>query len=277
MTLSKFLTSAAVAALLTGAASAQDTTTEGNADMAAETEQSTGMTDTGTGTSTGMSDSGTGYAEGEQMAEAPKSIEEMTVGQVIGRSVVDPEGNTIGEIDYVIEQPEGVAGVIGIGGFLGLGEYTVAIQMDEFDYSPEQTTLMLDTDKETLKERPEFDESGAESLPDDTQMSSLMSGDSDVADDGGSDMSGSDDGAAASTDMEEGADTETDAAADTDAASEDEAAAEEGAATEEDGASAEDPAADTEQDAAADTETEQSDESTAADENMEEETDADQS
>ena len=157
MTLSKFLTSAAVAALLTGAASAQDTTTESGTGTATGTEQSTGMSDTGTGT--GMTDTSGTYAEGEAAAEAPKSIEEMTVGQVIGRSVVDPEGNTIGEIDYVIEQPEGVAGVIGIGGFLGLGEYTVAIQMDEFEYSPEETTLMLDTDKETLKERPEFDES----------------------------------------------------------------------------------------------------------------------
>ena len=202
MTLSKFLTSAAVAALLTGAASAQDTTTESGTGTATGTEQSTGMSDTGTGT--GMTDTSGTYAEGEAAAEAPKSIEEMTVGQVIGRSVVDPEGNTIGEIDYVIEQPEGVAGVIGIGGFLGLGEYTVAIQMDEFEYSPEETTLMLDTDKETLKERPEFDESNAESLPDDTQMASLMSGD-DAADDSASDMSGSDDGAATSTDMEDGA------------------------------------------------------------------------
>ena len=171
MTLSKFLTSAAVAALLTGAASAQDTTTDTGTDMGTGTE-STGMADTGT--STGMTDSGTGYAEGDAAAQAPQSLEEMTVGQVIGRSVVDPEGNTIGEIDYVIEQPEGVAGVIGIGGFLGLGEYTVAIQMDEFEYSAEEATFMLDTDKETLKQRPEFDESNAESLPDDTQMASIL-------------------------------------------------------------------------------------------------------
>ena len=36
-------------------------------------------------------------------------------------------------IDYVIEQNGDLAGVIGIGGFLGLGEYTVAVALNEFE------------------------------------------------------------------------------------------------------------------------------------------------
>lgn len=272
MTLSKFLTSAAVAALLSGAAVAQENSTDSATGMGTD---STGMaTD-----STGMTDTGTGYADAA--AEAPQSLEEMTVGQVVGRSVVDPEGNTIGEIDYVVEQPEGVAGVIGIGGFLGLGEYTVAIQMDEFEYAPEEATFMLNTDKETLKERPEFDESNVEGLPDDTQMASVLPTEDETSAEGSSDMSGSAD--AASGDSEADTGSEDAAAADTgasDAMSEDDAAADTGAAdtaTEEEGASAEEPAADPEQDAAAgDASDAAEDEATAA-EPVEEDTDADQS
>jgi len=102
------------------------------------------------------------------------SIAEMTVDDVIGTIVYTPEGERIGEIDYVLDAGGDVSGVIGIGGFIGLGEYTVAIPMSEFDLTDDGMGFVLAADVETLKSMPEFDESGAESLPGDRLMAELM-------------------------------------------------------------------------------------------------------
>lgn len=113
------------------------------------------------------------------------SISEMTVGDIVGQNVYEPNGEKIGDIDYIIGADGGADAVIGIGGFLGLGEYTVALPLEEFTYDAEQQMVKLDTTKDALKEQPEFDESGAESLPDETALASLMeSEEAPAADDG---------------------------------------------------------------------------------------------
>eukprot|EP01013_Petalomonas_cantuscygni_P043520 TRINITY_DN8273_c0_g1_i1.p1 TRINITY_DN8273_c0_g1~~TRINITY_DN8273_c0_g1_i1.p1 ORF type:complete len:712 (+),score=258.90 TRINITY_DN8273_c0_g1_i1:54-2138(+) len=114
-------------------------------------------------------------AQAEVMTFA--SIDEMTVGDVLGTMVYNPQEERIAEIDYVIAYEEGVAAVLGIGGFLGLGEYTVALPIDQFELGEDGRTFVLPTTKEELKTFPEFDESGVESLPDDLLISSAMSGD----------------------------------------------------------------------------------------------------
>ncbi|QUJ76154.1 hypothetical protein KDD17_14765 [Sulfitobacter albidus] len=125
------------------------------------------------------------------------SIDQMTVEQVIGFEVIDGNGEDVGEIDYVLEGPEAV---IGIGGFLGLGEYTVALPLEDFELNEDYTAFVLDRTKEELEAIPEFDESGAESLPGETLISTLMSD--------------TDNAAASSTDMDVNADTEGDVASD---------------------------------------------------------------
>ncbi|TNF20082.1 MAG: PRC-barrel domain containing protein [Rhodobacteraceae bacterium] len=152
MTFMKLMTSAAVVALLSGPALAQDKTPDP------------------------VADPGTGTSFTDPVTPAPlfASIDEMTVGDVIGMIVYDPDGDRIGEIDYVVPHGDGYAGVIGIGGFLGLAEYTVALPLEEFQLAPEGASFTLDTDKETLKQTPEFDESGAESPPDETPIAELL-------------------------------------------------------------------------------------------------------
>lgn len=151
MTFTKLMTSAAVVALLSGPALAQDTATD-------------------------PADPGAGATYTDPVTPAPlySSIDEMTVGDVIGMIVYGPDGDRIGEIDYVVPHEDGYAGVIGIGGFLGLGEYTVAIPLEDFQLAPEGASFTLDTTKETLEQTPEFDESGAESLPDETPVADLL-------------------------------------------------------------------------------------------------------
>ncbi|ASM72489.1 PRC-barrel domain protein [Pseudosulfitobacter pseudonitzschiae] len=109
-------------------------------------------------------------------AIAPKfsSISEMTVGNIIGKNVYDPNGDTIGDIDYIIDRDGGANVVVGVGGFLGLGEYTVTLPLEDLTFDAEQQMIKLDTTKEALKERPEIDETELESLPDDTQLGEFL-------------------------------------------------------------------------------------------------------
>lgn len=206
MTFTKLMTSAAVVALLSGPALAQDAVTDP-------------ATDPGAGTT---------YADPVTPAPLFTSIDEMTVGDVLGMIVYGPDGDRIGEIDYVVPHGDGYAGVIGIGGFLGLGEYTVAIPLEEFQLAPEGASFTLDTDKETLEQTPEFDESGAESLPDETLVADLIDRDaSDSApeadsdtmnDDMGTDGAAMDDTATGGAEVDAEMDAEADAEMDAEGA-----------------------------------------------------------
>ncbi|QQA42746.1 hypothetical protein [Pelagovum pacificum] len=121
---------------------------------------------------------GTDTMTGDDMAAvAPTftSFEEMTVGDVVGLIVRNEADERVGEIDYVIQPAEGVEAVIGIGGFLGLGEYTVALPLEDFELVDGGTSLMLPgATKESLKENPEFDESGVEGIENDVPIAELM-------------------------------------------------------------------------------------------------------
>ncbi|MBM1817734.1 PRC-barrel domain-containing protein [Pseudosulfitobacter pseudonitzschiae] len=118
-----------------------------------------------------------------EQAVAPTfmSLDEMTVGDLLGKSVYEPNGDSIGDIDYVLGSEGSANVVIGIGGFLGLGEYTVAVPLDELTFDAESQNVQMDTTKEALKALPEFDESDVESLPDETQLSTLMAADDSAA------------------------------------------------------------------------------------------------
>lgn len=149
MRIRSFMYGTAAAALLSGAALAQD---------AAPTEPAT-----------------------DPMVEEPvaaepafTSLEEMTVGQVLGMRTESPDGEAIGEVDYVIEGATGLEAVIGIGGFLGLGEYTVALPLSDFNLNEDYSAFVLGTTKEDLEAQPEIDESGLESLPSELVVGDLM-------------------------------------------------------------------------------------------------------
>lgn len=144
---------AAVAAMIAGGAFAQDTTA----------------------TDTMPANDGVVVAD-DTTAVAPMytDIKEMTVGDALSMIAYDPTGERVGDIDYVIQGLDGAEFVVGIGGFLGLGEYTVALPIEEFDLNSDGTGFVIDTTKERLEQLPEFDESNAESLPDDVVIGTLI-------------------------------------------------------------------------------------------------------
>ncbi len=151
MTFRTLMTSSAVLAIMAGGAMAQDASQSADPGAVPEISAPT------------------------ETVPAFTSLEEMTVGDVIGTPVITAADENAGEIDYVIMMGDGTpAAVIGIGGFLGLGEYTVALPLSNFTYDPEQYALVVGQTKEQLEATPEIDESGLESLPDETPIAGLI-------------------------------------------------------------------------------------------------------
>ena len=94
----------------------------------------------------------------------------MTVGDIVGmdvRATAGGEDDDVGEIDYVVQGAVSLEAVIGIGGFIGLGEYTVALPLGAFSIDPQdEATLIIDGfTEEQLEAMPEVDESELEALP----------------------------------------------------------------------------------------------------------------
>ncbi|WP_299372508.1 PRC-barrel domain-containing protein [uncultured Tateyamaria sp.] len=96
--------------------------------------------------------------------------EPMTVAEIIGTNVLTASDETVGEIDYVIKSADGYAAVIGIGGFLGLGEYTVALPLEQFDRTGDGELRLATWSEAELEALPEIDESELESLPSDYEI-----------------------------------------------------------------------------------------------------------
>lgn len=91
-----------------------------------------------------------------------QSEDTILADDLIGSRVYSDVGETVGDInDLIIHLDGSVEGlVIGVGGFLGLGEKDVAVEMDSLSLStdPEFGTirLMLSTTREELEAAPEF-------------------------------------------------------------------------------------------------------------------------
>ncbi|MCV3269982.1 PRC-barrel domain-containing protein [Roseobacter sinensis] len=142
-----------------------DATTEAASDAAQAVE------DTAEGAVAATTDAveeATDYATDTPDPNAEAEMSGMVVGDLIGMDVAEANGDVIGEIDYVVREGDALAAVIGIGGFLGFGEYTVAIPLSEFSMAGEDGTLKLASWTEAeLEAQPEFDETGIQSVPED--------------------------------------------------------------------------------------------------------------
>jgi hypothetical protein len=98
--------------------------------------------------------------EGQIVMQDQNSILASTL---IGSTVYTPADETVGDINDVIVGLDGkIQGVvIGVGGFLGLGEKDVAVQMDKFTVQPQDANknnvrLILNSTKADLEAAPEF-------------------------------------------------------------------------------------------------------------------------
>lgn len=145
---------AGAAALDTAEAAGEEI--EQGADAAGEAVSDT-LTATGEGIQDGadaLSPDATATADAE--AEVAAEAGPTTAGRLIGSDVASSAGENIGEIDDVVRINGEVMAVVGVGGFLGLGEHSVALPLTELDWQGETVTAFGYTE-EQLKTMDEYD------------------------------------------------------------------------------------------------------------------------
>jgi sporulation protein YlmC with PRC-barrel domain len=158
------LTTTAMVALLQTGALAQSNDTETPATDPA-------MTTEGTAATGAQADAGT-MENSDQAVEALPSDSiydtaeagDVLANRLIGTSVYNGSGEdaeAIGDINDIILSKDGQAEavVIGVGGFLGIGEKNVAVQYDKVEVTGEKGNerFVLDASKESLENAPAFD------------------------------------------------------------------------------------------------------------------------
>jgi sporulation protein YlmC with PRC-barrel domain len=115
----------------------------------------------GTDMSTTAANPDVNAAPGAAMAEAgsPTSV---LASQFMGQSVFSPANENVGEInDLVMDKKlDTIVAIIGVGGFLGMGEKDVAIPIEEIVANKDANnnlTLTIQKTKEQLEAAPAFD------------------------------------------------------------------------------------------------------------------------
>ncbi|WP_025659430.1 PRC-barrel domain-containing protein [Rhizobium sp. IBUN] len=102
----------------------------------------------------------TAQASGGYLTE--QAADQISANTYIGRSVYTGQNESIGEVNDLIMKKDGglVAAIIGVGGFLGIGEKDVAVPMDKITVAQntQDGTVKLTTSEtaETLKAAPQF-------------------------------------------------------------------------------------------------------------------------
>jgi sporulation protein YlmC with PRC-barrel domain len=78
-------------------------------------------------------------------------------GSLIGMDVRNPQGEKLGDIkDLVVDLPSGKISyaVLGVGGFLGIGERDIAVPPSAFTVAPDENNLVLNADKTKIQNAP---------------------------------------------------------------------------------------------------------------------------
>jgi sporulation protein YlmC with PRC-barrel domain len=84
----------------------------------------------------------------------------MRASKLIGADVRNTANEDVGEVNEVILDKNGkvAAVVLGVGGFLGMGEREVAVEFKSLRFAEKDDTptVMIDATKDTLKSAPEW-------------------------------------------------------------------------------------------------------------------------
>ena len=79
---------------------------------------------------------------------------------MIGTDVVNPRGESLGDVKEVVIDPRSgkvAYAVVSFGGFLGMGEKLFAVPFTAFEYNVAKNQYMLDISKDRLQTAPGFD------------------------------------------------------------------------------------------------------------------------
>jgi putative membrane protein len=97
--------------------------------------------------------------QGEQQQAAPQPGQAVSLDSLLGAEVVNTKGEDVAKIeDVVLDQSGKSYAVLGVGGFLGIGEKKVAIPLDELKLGKDKAYLMTAETEKQLKQMPEYSE-----------------------------------------------------------------------------------------------------------------------
>lgn len=119
--------------------------------------------------------------DAEVMTEAEVEAQQgVDAADLMGDSVENPDGDVLGDIETLIVADDGQIEhvVIGVGGFLGIGEKEVALPWDRIEVLPEDDRIVANVTREELEGMPEFD------WPENYRQGELITGRNDVNEDG---------------------------------------------------------------------------------------------
>jgi PRC-barrel domain len=85
---------------------------------------------------------------------------QMVSDEIIGMDVRNPENESIGTIDALVVDKRNrvVAGIVSVGGFLGIGAKEVAVNWKQFKFQPEEDVAVVSLSRVQLEEAPAFRE-----------------------------------------------------------------------------------------------------------------------
>lgn len=97
-----------------------------------------------------------------------QAINELRLDWVTGASVTAPDGETIGKVsDLILDRDSGqmVAAVIGVGGFLGIGEKKIAVPWERLTIDFDAYQISSDLSREEAEAAPEYVFRQRETMP----------------------------------------------------------------------------------------------------------------
>jgi sporulation protein YlmC with PRC-barrel domain len=107
------------------------------------------------------SDASDAIKSGSAQFLTEQEADDWLASDLIGKSVVNAENESIGTINDLVTDSNGeiAAVLIGVGGFLGLGEKDVAVSFKELKLARDEddaVTAMVSTSKDALAQAPDF-------------------------------------------------------------------------------------------------------------------------
>jgi len=93
---------------------------------------------------------------GTSGTEAAMAID---ASELMGDSVENAEGEVLGEVDTLVVQQDGSISqvIVGVGGFLGIGEKDVAIAWDRITVHESEDRLVADVSRDELTDMPDYE------------------------------------------------------------------------------------------------------------------------
>jgi sporulation protein YlmC with PRC-barrel domain len=108
---------------------------------------------------------------------ATKDLSMLTEKDIKGATIRNTTGDEIGTVNHVVVDPSGKVkfAVVGVGGFLGMGQKDVAVPWDRMQAGDRPQSYVLNADKEALRNAPAVDLKNLEALNQPQAQSTIAS------------------------------------------------------------------------------------------------------